>query len=366
MCPPIIRNGIYSYLFERLKRIDLDRFEFCFLTGNPGELMKTSAYEEYRFPIYSYNVTPSIDEPEFIRQVTQILSENHFDAIELHTSFWQGFMIEKIAMDVGIRNIIVHSHSTGIDVQDEDRRTKLLSEHERLKKEFGKEYGTAFWACSQEAAEWLFGEKVPKDEIVIIHNAIDYNKFKYDKAAGEAKRKELGLEGRTVVGSVGRFEHQKNYSYLVDVFSEVKKMVPDAALLIVGEGKLEGEVRGKAKALGVEKDLFIIPWSNEVEKYYSLMDVFCLSSFFEGLPLSLLEAQANGLDCLVSDSVTREADISGNVKYLPLEQGAWRNAICDALGGIKKQRDQVELSDEYDLRKQVKELEKLYEGMAKQ
>ena len=185
-------------------------------------------------------------------------------------------------------------------------------------------------APSIQAAEFMFGkDSVKKGLAQIIPNGIDLAYYKYDDDSRCKIRDEFGLKDCFVVGHVGRFNQQKNHKFLIDVFYELQKKREDARLLLVGEGELEAEIRRQCDSLGIIKKVVFAGVRTDMPALYSAMDVFVFPSLYEGMPNAVIEAQACGLPCIVADTVTREANVTGNVKYLSLNESfyTWTNNL---------------------------------------
>jgi len=361
MTPPIINNGVYRYIFTLLKYIDKSKFEFDFLIQNSGELMQTEEYQKYKFGIRSFTTTQRENPKKFRQEIYDILSDG-YDILELHTSYWRGFMIEEIAMEIGIPRVIVHSHSSGLDNNDSLEREKQLAIHEQFKSEFNCNYATDFWACSKEAGEWLFGEQIPREQIKYIHNAIEVKKYIYDEEIRNKKRKELGLDNCFVIGNTGRFEYQKNHEFLIRVFAEVCKHIDNARLLLVGEGKLLQKMIDLGKQLGVSDDIIFLGWRTDVNQLLQVMDVYALPSWFEGLPLVLIEAQTSGLLCMASDRISLDASVTDRYISLPLINSTWKEYL---IALYHKSYTRHSNSEEvrkagYDIEFEIHNIEKLY------
>lgn len=362
MTPPEINNGVYQYLFNHMKYIDQDSCQFSFLTRNRTELMKTKAYEEYHFPIWSFENTQRDSSDGLRREIVRILGEG-FDAIHLHTSLWRGFLIEEIAMEMGIPQVIVHSHSTGADFAAVEEREKVLALHEAYKKQFTVEKATDFCACSRLAGEWLFGEQIPKGRIRILPNAIETSKYRYDPKMRERMRDRLGLRDRLVIGNVGRYSWQKNQEFLIRAFARARQKNGELFLLLIGQGEQKERLTGLIKELELEKHAMCLDWQEHVEEFLQAMDVFCLPSRFEGLSICAVEAQAAGLPCFVSDRLAEETKITGLVEFLPLREEVWAQKLAGAdICGDRKWMDDEIAAQGYAIRDAAKRLLEIYRG----
>ena len=365
MTPPETSNGVYRYIFNHMPLIDQEKYQFCFLTKNADGLLKSKEYELYRFPVYKFNNVQRDDKAEFEKEIRTILNYG-FDVVHLHTSSWRGFLIEEVAMDLGIDKVIVHSHSTGIDVDNEKQREKMYYEHNYYKKKFNMKYATDLCACSKLAADWLFSDKIPREKIRIMPNAIDETIFSYDPRIRIKIRKELEIENRIVIGNVGRYSFTKNQQFLIECFSEAYKKNNKLFLILIGQGENITKVKALVTRLHMEDNIICFGWENKISEYLQAMDLFCLPSRFEGLPISVIEAQATGLKCLVSDSVTKESNITGNVRYLPLLKEAWIESMLNQTNNYTRySMDEVIMDSGYSIRVSSKKLCALYDGILK-
>ena len=361
MTPPEIKNGVYRYIFNHMRYVNQNEYQFCFLTKSAEELKKTPEYESYHFPVYELKNVQRNGRDTFIKEINNILDEG-FDAIHLHTSLWRGFLIEEIAMERKIRKVIVHSHSSGADFADFEERNKLLCEHEAFKRRFNMNYATDVCACSWLAADWLFSENIPRDKIIILPNAINVEDYKLDTVKRKQIRESLKLQGKTVLGNVGRYCYQKNQEFLVKVFNMAHNINPNLFLIMVGQGESIDKIRRMICEFDLEKDAYCFEWREDISNLLLAMDIFCLPSRFEGLPISLVEAQVSGLKCLVSENVTREVNFTGNLEYLPLDEKVWVDAILSNDNKSFREDKSKTISEAgFDIKSSWKKLIQLYE-----
>lgn len=188
-------------------------------------------------------------------------------------------------------------------------------------------------APSDLAAEYTFGPKAVRNgEVHYLHNALDLNAYAFSADKRAAVRDELGIDTDAfVVGHVGRFARQKNHCFLLDAFAELLKVKSNARLVLVGKGELEDEIRAKAETLGILSSIVFTGVRSDIPALLSAFDVFALPSLYEGMPNVVIEAQAAGLTCVVADTVTKQADVVGLVKFMPIDNaGAWAQAMASA------------------------------------
>lgn len=216
-------------------------------------------------------------------------------------------------------------------------------------------------APSMLAAEYMFGNRAAHKHVHLLHNGVDLNVFRYDADGRNALHREFGLEGKLVVGHVGRFHEQKNHPFLLEIFSKIRQQRSDAVLMLVGTGNLETEIRSRIRELGLEDAVVFTGLRFDIPQLLSAMDVFVFPSFYEGMPNTVIEAQATGLPCVIADTITKEANITGLVQYLSLVDSAefWAQ---EALAVVTEQRKNTAsdfLEHGYDIESVAKELIRL-------
>lgn len=185
-------------------------------------------------------------------------------------------------------------------------------------------------APSTEAAQYVFGKRnTKKKKVHLLHNALEYSDYQYHPQIREQMRARLGLKNKLVIGHIGRFVQQKNHHFLIEIFSELYKKKPNSRLLLIGEGPLEDEIRTQIRRLQLENAVYLLGVRKDISAFMMAMDLYLFPSFYEGMPNTIIEAQASGLKCLLSDTITKEADITGLLKYISLKKNAkeWANII---------------------------------------
>ncbi len=183
-----------------------------------------------------------------------------------------------------------------------------------------------FFACSDIAGKWLFGERIvnKNDAYRLIKNGIDIDSFIYNNEIRNTLRNQLNIQDKFVIGHIGRFTKQKNHSFLIDIFYEVYKIKKNAVLLLVGTGELEEAIKEKVKRLGIEENVIFAGTTRDANVFYQAMDVFVFPSLFEGLGIVVIEAQASGLHCIVSEEIPREAYITDLIEKMYLKDSAYK------------------------------------------
>lgn len=353
-------GGMEKYVLENYKYIDKSKFTFEGFSRSK-ELLNQAEIIESGIKVNLFQSTGS--DPNFRKEINEILSRG-YDVLHMNTSYWSGFMIEEIAMNKHIPKVIVHSHSIGVDHVDEMRRVDMTKRHQYYKQLFNENYATHFCACSYAAADWLFGEQIPRDKIIILKNAIDVKKFVFNRRIRKKIREEMEYHSNFVIGHVGRFNYSKNHRFLIDIFNDIHKFNPDTRLLLVGDGGYEDQTKKQVESYGLSSCVSFMGWRKDTHKLLQAMDLFLLPSYFEGLPISLIEAQAAGLPCIASKFVTQEVNITNKVKFLDLDKEKWINEINRIISNNTQRCDMSQKITEagYNIHESVKILEKLYQS----
>ena len=221
-------------------------------------------------------------------------------------------------------------------------------------------------APSTEAAEFMFGKHcVSSGRAILLHNAVDLDLYRYDPEARSRIRAELGLSPQAkLIGHVGRFMTQKNHTFLLDVFAALHRQEPESVLLLVGGGELEQPLREKTAALGLTDAVRFAGVRRDVPALLSAMDVFVFPSLYEGMPNTVIEAQATGLPCVIADTITREAAVTDLVVYLPLSASAdaWAQTALAACTPVRADTRAAFVAGGYEIEAVCRQFEKLVFG----
>lgn len=223
-------------------------------------------------------------------------------------------------------------------------------------------YLTHLFMCGEESGKWLYGEK-NKTRFIMLNNAIDAAVYSFDASKREEMRRQLDLTDELVVGHVGRFNPQKNHAFLLDIFAALLKKEPNAVLLLVGGGEGMPKIQAKAQELGIAERVRFLGVRSDVADLMQAMDVFVFPSLYEGLPVTMVEAQASGLPCIISDKVPPECILTdGLVNIMPLSANpeAWAEKIL-ALRAISRADRRAEIAAHgFDISTEAVKLQEFY------
>ena len=212
-------------------------------------------------------------------------------------------------------------------------------------------------APSMLAAEYTFGKHHANKDVHLIHNGVDLDVFHFDVESRRNIREEFSIQDKFVVGHIGRFHKQKNHRYLLEVFRRIREQRQDAVLLMVGTGELEGQIREWVKSLELEDSVIFTGQRFDIPQLLSAMDVFVFPSLHEGMPNTVIEAQATGLPCVIADTITPEANITGLVTYLPLteEKKPWVDTALSIVSEERRDTSADFAAKGYDIKVVAKE-----------
>lgn len=315
-------GGVEAVIMNYYEHIDKSQVQFDFVVHDNSPVDITEKVEAMGGKVYK--VTPYTKNVfAFMYDVYKIIKKNHYTIVHSNMNTLSVFSLFPAWM-AGVPVRILHNHSTSVPSETKRNIMKMIL------RPFAKLFANKYFACSQLAAEWMYGKSsVESGKVTIIHNAIDLKKYAFDQDKRDRIRKELGIENKFVIGHVGRFMYQKNHEFLIDVFSEVAKSEPNAALLLIGDGPLKSRIMQKVKNLHLEDKVYFLGLRSDVQDLYNAMDLFVLPSYYEGLPVVGVECQANGLPVLVSMNVTKELYLTDIVRYINLSDGieVWKKNI---------------------------------------
>lgn len=333
------------------RQMDRDEIQFDFLIHrNDG---KKQFYEDEitalgghiyalpKFKVYNYF--------SYKKAVTSFFATHHaFQVVQGHMTSTAAIYLP-VAKRFGIPVTVAHARNAGVVRGPKGIATRFF------RKGLAKKADVLF-ACSKIAGEDVFGkDAVKQGRVKIIHNAIDVKHFAFDEKKRQEARAALEITDKLVLGHVGRFDYQKNHPYLLEVFAEVCKKRSDAVLLLLGDGGARQAMEERCRELGIADRVKFLGNQKDTERYYRAMDVFLLPSFYEGLPGVLVEAQAAGLACLVSDTVTREAEATDLVSWLSIDEPPkrWAEEVLRRADYVRRDTGEALRKAGFDVEKQA-------------
>lgn len=319
-------GGIEAFIYNILTHIDLSRFEIDVVVDVLKESVFTADLQKKDITF----IQLSGSQRAFIgnlRRFARLMDEREYDVIHLNIFQALPLIYLQMAKSKGVPVRIAHSHNNML--RKSAARPLKMCFH-RIASVLFSRCATDLWACSDVAARFMFPRAARKRmPYVFIPNGIDMERFRFDAKEREVMRKQLHVENSFVIGNIGRLCYQKNQDFLIDVLAQVKRIIPNAKLLLVGEGEMLTALQEKVDRLGVSADVIFYGTSRSVEKLLWAMDVFAFPSIFEGLGIVAIEAQAAGLIVICSSEVPSEVKINDTVRFISLaDTQEWTRAVA--------------------------------------
>lgn len=336
-------GGISNVILSYYRNIDRSKFQFDFVIP-PSEIGPNGkALEELGGTFYTLP-KKSEDLKGFVRGLRKLIKQNHYDVVHAHhhdTSYVALFA----AMTCGVKCRVAQSHSYMVEGQTIKSRLRravavLLNDLS----------STLRFACTNEAADYLFGRRLKRlFPVTILPNGCEPDTFMFSEGGRSMARTELKIGNNEIVfGIVARMSPEKNHKFLIDVLPEVLKIREEAKLLIVGGGPLREELEEYAREKGVSENVIFAGRRPDLLNMLCAMDVFTLPSFYEGSPVSAVEAFATGLPVVLSSRITKDLQVLKNVAYVDInnDHDKWAKTIVD-LASKGRNTDAITMVNEH-------------------
>ena len=353
------RGGAESFLMNTWRNIDHKKYQFDILTFMQPRDGKKFAFEDelIKGGAKIYRVKDNrVKAPwKFEKDVAKIVKEGNYEIVHSHIDFMSALSLKGAKMG-GAKYLVSHSHNTfNANLYSPFKKAVSAILRRKLNK-----LATKKLACGIDAGKFLYGEN---QDYTVINNGIATEKFFFNANFRKELRKKYKLGDETkIILNVGRLEEVKNQAWLIDAFNKAFKKRPDSALFILGDGSLKESLKEKANELASKKQIFILDSQPDINKYYSMADVFALPSKFEGVPTVGIEAQVSGLPCLFSVFVPKETKISDSAKFLDINSDEdWIKEFI-SVEVQKKRSASGSKIDKYDIHNSVKKLEEIYDS----
>lgn len=365
------RGGTEAVVLNYYRNIDHSRVQIDFMlhTSIEESMNNDICKEVMESGAKIYCVTPRrLGIKKNKEEIEKALKNNKYDIIHTHTDC-VGAYILRIARkeNVGIR--VAHSHNTNVPVKVNGVKSLLHFLYLQYCRYDIRKQANHYMACSKEAAIWLFGKQAfDKGKVILLNNAIDVQSYKKNLEIRNKIRQQLNLKNEIVIGHIGRFAVQKNHEFLIDVFNEVHKKCIETKLLLVGNGELELKIKEKVHQLNLDNAVIFYGLTSKPNELLQAMDVFVFPSRWEGLSVALIEAQAAGVPCIVTDSerISKKSAITDLVAYVPLEdEKLWVQKILEESEREKKDTSSMIRDAGYDIHIEADKLAAYYESLIK-
>jgi len=311
-------GGLASVMMNLYRNIDKERFHVDFASTNE-ELDEVLALELNKNGSKYYSLGSRKRKIlKYMNRLSRVIREGYYDVVHINSNSATALIELRISKKYGIKKRIVHNHTSICD-------HKFL--HRICDPLFRRVYTDAI-ACSKKAGDWIF----PDGNYQILNNGIDTEKYCFSESFRTQIREQYKISESTVVlGHVGKIYKPKNHPFIIDVFNLYHKFNPDSKLLLVGDGVMRAEMEMKAESLGLKDEVIFVGMQRQPEKFLSAMDVFIFPSLWEGMPLSVIEAQASGIPCLISNTIDEGVVITESVTRISIDSGVqpWQEILYD-------------------------------------
>lgn len=345
------RGGLESTLMNYYRHIDRERVQFDFLVHRQERAAFDDEIESLGGKLYRLPRLVPWSEG-YLAALNHFFDEHpEYKIVHVHQDCLSSVILRAAAQhNIPVR--IAHSHSAN---QDKNLKYPIKLWYKRSI----PKYTTNLFACGKDAGDWMFGGT----SYQVINNAIDVTAYAYNLAKRQEVRRQLSLENKLTIGHVGRFNQPKNHPFLLDIFAALLKKEPNAVLLLVGGGEDMPKIQAKAHALGIAEHVRFLGVRSDVADLMQAMDVFVFPSLYEGLPVTMVEAQAAGLPCLISDKVPSECILTdGMVDILPLSANpeTWADNILEKRNFPRTDRRAEIAAHGFDITTEAVKLQEFY------
>lgn len=336
------QGGMENYVMDLYRHCDHQKLQFDFINSNQNAM----AYRDeilsmggriFNIPLLRDGMAAHYKGLHYVYSSTHYLGAYFQSALKM-----KNLDFFKFAKRYRVPLRMLHSHNS-----TEDSPSLFDQLREKNVDRIIDRYVNMYLACSKEAGKWMFGER----PFTVIPNSIDTDKFSYQPYLRKKIREKYHLQGKLVLGTVGRLTEAKNPFYIMQIFSELKKQNPNVAFLHVGDGPLMERLKKKAVELNIKDDYFFIGQSDQVVDFLNAMDVFLLPSRYEGFPIVLVEAQSTGLPCFVADNIPVECRLTDDMYFIGIDNppSTWAAQINQIFPCPRKDQSATVADAGYDI-----------------
>jgi glycosyltransferase involved in cell wall biosynthesis len=346
-------GGIEQFIMNVYRNIDREKVQFDFIVHKEEKNYFEDEIHElggrvFRVPRKSSGIIKNM-----AKMYTILLRNQGYEIVHIHNNSALCLTDLIVAKLCKTKFTIVHSHSTSTA-----KRKKILN---RIFRPLMIKFADKKLACSDLAAQWLFGKT---SEVIIINNAIDAIKFKYNEQSARKYRTNMGIHPDTVlIGHIGNFSYAKNHMFLIDIFKSVVEINKNSKLILVGQGPLQKDVINKVVELNLEDYVIFAGLRKDIPEILSAVDVLLFPSLYEGFPVTLVEAQSAGLKCIISDTITKQVVLTDLVEQLSLKESPdrWAEKVLSSTKRYNRKNTYQEIMKKgFDVKEEAKRLQNFY------
>ena len=347
------RGGLETMIMNYYRNIDRSKVQFDFLVHRYEEADYDNEIISMGGKIYHLPKLNPLN-PKYIYELNNFFKiHKEYRIVHSHINCLSSIIL-KYAKKNNIKVTIAHSHIVD--------KSKSFKHYIKLiyKKDINK-YSDYAFACAEEAGKWLYLNR----KFIVINNAIDINRYIFNIEKRNYVRDELNISNKLVIGHVGRFDEQKNHKFIIEVFNNIHKKYEDSVLLLVGDGKLRTKIEEKVSDLNLSDSVKFLGIRNDVNDLMQAMDIFLFPSLFEGLPVTIVEAQASGLKCYISDTIDKNSILLSETEVISLNESSksWSDKILTSYENKRIDISNNEKLSNFDIKHNAKELCEFYQNI---
>jgi len=309
-------GGMEHAVMDIINNFKSPTFEYTIFVGKLENSFGVSELQRNNVTFIASESSGDYSFYDVLHNFNRFMKHHHFDIVHCHINNSIGLVFVWLAKYHGANVVIAHTHNNSFGAGNLMLKKFLRSLSLMM---FGRQ-PDIFFACSDEAGQWTFGKKIEEKNYHVIYNGIDISKFTYNIQARKELRERYDLNGKYIIGHIGHFNYQKNQQYLINLIPDFRENIKNYHLFLIGSGETKEKIKEQVNAMGADKEVTFIDPVNDIERYYSMFDLFILPSNFEGFGIVVIEAQAAGLNVICSTEVPTETNFSGQVCYLFLEE----------------------------------------------
>lgn len=351
-------GGVENFLLNYISHFNFNIFQIDLISNTENPVFE----EEFkRLGCNVYKVCSKRKNPfQFRKDMQKIFESNHYDIMWANLCGLANIDYLKYAQKYDVPIRIVHCHSGSNMFGVLKGYLHLINKHKI------ESVGTHYWACAYQAAQWFYPKNILSHKnFSIVNNAINTNKFLFNERIRDQYRKKLNLNDKFVIGCIGRLSYKKNIDFLIQIMNELKDVERNIHLLIIGGGDLEDKLRERVRILKLDQNVSFLGVRDDIPQLLQAIDVFVMPSLVEGLPVSAVEAQAAGVHCLMSDTITTEIKITTLVKFLPIKGDEaiqkWIEAILMLKNGYIRQNMKKDIvTNNYEIETEAKRVQSFF------
>lgn len=317
-------GGAETFLMKMFRNIDRTKYlmDFCVF------VQRECYYENEIFELGGkiYRVVPKSDNPlKCFLNIKKIVKDNDYFSVLISNQYELSVFDLIAAKTGGAKKLIYRANSTAIFSGGRFRNV-----FHKILRPIAMTVPNVMIAPSEAAAEFVFGKgKIKKNRVNFIKNGLDITQFRFDENVRSEMRNGLNCGDRTILIHVGRFTCEKNHKFLIEAFSELCKGSDKYYLVLIGDGPLRATCEKTVDEFGLDGKILFCGVRNDVCKFLQAADIMLLPSLYEGMPNVVIEGQCSGLPCIVADTVTKEANVTGNIRFVAFDTNMWVKAIND-------------------------------------